>query len=64
LALRLYDETKALLAWAAEQRLSFDFTQTSAGAMWGCRLEIYHTDPAVEPDMNKWETDLVFRVAD
>jgi hypothetical protein len=29
-----------------------------------CRLELYKTDPAVEPDMNKWETELAFRLAD
>jgi len=29
-----------------------------------CRLEIYLTDPSVEPDMSKWETQLAFRLAD
>src|SRR5215831_15721980 len=35
-----------------------------SGERWGCRLEIYHTDPAVEPDMNSWVTELAFRLAD
>jgi hypothetical protein len=31
---------------------------------WGSRLEFYLTDPAEEPDMSKWETQLAFRLAD
>jgi hypothetical protein len=30
---------------------------------WGARLEIYESDPAQEPDMDKWVTDLAFRLA-
>jgi hypothetical protein len=29
-----------------------------------CRLEIYLTDPGKQPDMDKWETQLAFRLAD
>ena len=32
--------------------------------MWGARLEIMLTDPAEEPDMHRWETALLFRLAD
>jgi hypothetical protein len=32
------------------------------GNMWGCRLEIYKSDPRVVPDMNDWETELLFRL--
>lgn len=56
----LEQATANLLEWGAQQGLSWD----SDGTRWGCRLEIYHSDPDVEPDMNKWETDLVFRLAD
>ena len=34
------------------------------GERWGGRLEIYLTDPAQEPDMSKWVTQLAFRLAD
>jgi effector-binding domain-containing protein len=54
--------TGELLAWAAEQGLSWDMTGTDAGERWGCRLEILKTDPRVEPDMTKWETELAFRL--
>ena len=56
--------TGDLLAWASEQGLTWDVEESQEGDLWGCRLEIYLTDPAVEPDMAKWETELAFRLAD
>jgi effector-binding domain-containing protein len=55
--------TADMLAWAAGQGLRFDKADTEQGEVWGCRLEFYLTDPAVEPDMNKWEHELLFRLA-
>lgn len=54
----------ALLEWAASQGLRWDMTRTDQGERWGCRLEVYHTDPREEPDPHKWETDLLFRLVD
>ena len=59
----LADATARLLSWAAEQGLAWDLTETSDGARWGARLEIYETDPAQEPDMTRWQTQLAFRLA-
>lgn len=56
--------TSALLDWAAERELTWDMSETDAGQKWGCRLEIYLTDPAGQPDVSKWETQLAFRLAD
>ena len=56
--------TGELLSWAAEHGMSFDVTQTRDGERWGARLEMYLTDPAQEPNMSKWETQLAFRLAD
>ncbi len=56
--------TGALLAWAAERGLRWDVEDSPAGERWGCRLELYPTDPRVEPDMNRWTTELAFRLAD
>ncbi len=61
---KLADATAELLAWAARENLVFDVSETDAGERWGCRLESYLTDPGQEPDMNKWETQLAFRLAD
>ena len=56
--------TKALLDSAAEQGLRWDISPGDRGERWGCRLEIYLTDPSQEPDMSKWQTQLAFRLAD
>ena len=56
--------TAALLDWADAQGLSFDVTQTDEGERWGCRIESYLTDPAEQPDMTRWQTELAFRLAD
>jgi len=56
--------TAALLDWAAQQGLRWDMSETDDGQRWGCRLEVVNTDPAEEPDMRKWETELAFRLAD
>jgi effector-binding domain-containing protein len=60
---RLIDSTAELLAWAAGQGLKWDMVETPEGERWASRLELYQTDPAVEPDMNRWETGLAFRLA-
>jgi effector-binding domain-containing protein len=60
----LVDATGYLLDWAARQGLTFDMSPSAEGERWGCRLEIYLTDPREEPDMSKWETQLAFRLAD
>lgn len=59
----LLEVTGRLREWAAEQGLTWDMTDTDQGERWGCRLEILKTDPNVEPDLSKWETELAFRLA-
>jgi effector-binding domain-containing protein len=59
----LFDVTTDLLTWADKQGLGWDSWQTERGEAWGCRLESYLTDPAVEPDMHKWQVRLLFRLA-
>ncbi|WP_163510399.1 GyrI-like domain-containing protein [Fodinicola acaciae] len=56
---QLVDATAALLTWADQQGLTWD----RDGERWGCRLEIYQTDPTTQPDVTKWETDLAFKLA-
>jgi len=60
----LVEVTGALLDWAEEQGLTWDMSPAEDGDRWGARLEFYLTDPAEEPDMSKWETQLAFRLAD
>jgi hypothetical protein len=60
---RLITVTADLLRWADNQGLAFEQHTGAQGEVWGCRLEIYETDPAVEPDMTRWTTTLAFRLA-
>jgi effector-binding domain-containing protein len=55
---------EGLRDWAAAKRLKWDMSPSPAGERWGCRLEIYLSDPAREPDMANWVTELAFRLAD
>ncbi|SDM73315.1 GyrI-like domain-containing protein [Streptomyces wuyuanensis] len=62
---KLFDAITRLRAWAAEQGLEWEMTAGPGGVEhWGCRVESYLTDPRVEPDMDRWETELAFRLAD
>jgi effector-binding domain-containing protein len=54
----------ALLDWGAAQGLAWDNWQVENGDAFGCRIESFLTDPDVEPDMAKWETEVAIRVAD
>ncbi len=60
----LADATATLRDWASGEGLTWDMTNTPAGERWAARLEIYETNPADEPDMTKWTTQLAFRLAD
>jgi effector-binding domain-containing protein len=60
----LMEATRYLLDWAAARDLKWDIAETPAGERWGSRLEFYLTDPSEHPDMNKWQTQLAFRLAD
>lgn len=56
--------TARLLDWARDQGLTWDMQPTPTGEVWGCRLEVLMTVPAQEPDKHKWETVLLFKLAD
>ncbi|MET9023759.1 GyrI-like domain-containing protein [Actinopolymorpha sp. NPDC004070] len=60
----LVDATGSLLRWADGQGLRWDVADKPGGERWAARVEFYLTDPADEPDLNKWETDLAFKLAD
>jgi len=54
----------ALLDWIKAEGLHLDMHPSPAGDVFGCRLEIYPTDPKIEKDRSKWVTELVFKLAD
>jgi effector-binding domain-containing protein len=59
----LIGEIASLREWATQQGLTWDMTNTPDGERWAARLEIYETDPATEPDLAKWTTQLAFRLS-
>jgi effector-binding domain-containing protein len=58
----LYEATGRLLKWGAEQGVKWDASDDQKH--WGARTESYEDDPDDEPDMDKWLTELRFRLAD
>ena len=57
--------TADLLAWADKKGVVWDKWQAgSKGEGWRARIENYLTDPRVEPDATKWQTELAFMLSD
>jgi effector-binding domain-containing protein len=52
----LEEATANLLAWAEKNNVQWKMN----GERWGGRVEWYYSDPDIEPDMTKWETELAF----
>jgi effector-binding domain-containing protein len=60
----LEQATGDLLAWAEARQLTWDVAEVEGEERWAARLEEYLNGPDDQPDMNKWETNLVFKLAD
>jgi effector-binding domain-containing protein len=59
----LMNTTRDLLAWADKNGIVWDKWQHGAtGEGWRARVEHYITDPDEEPDPNKYETELAFKI--
>jgi effector-binding domain-containing protein len=54
----------ALLNWVQEQGLTLDSWSTPQGDAFRSRVEFEITNPADEPDMAKWETEVAIKLAD
>jgi effector-binding domain-containing protein len=60
---QLYDANGVLGKWIEEQGVKVEVKPSPTGDRFGCRLEVYLTDPAVEKDPEKWETEVAFKLA-
>ncbi len=60
----LRDATGVLLKWIADNRLELDRRKTPHAETFGCRLELYHTDPRQEANSRKWQTEIAMRLKD
>jgi effector-binding domain-containing protein len=60
---QLYEANGALGNWIKEQGLDVEIVKSPNGDRFGCRIEVYLTDPGVETDPEKWETEVAFKLA-
>ncbi len=60
----LYFATGDFLGWAEKNNIKWDAWDAPEGHAWEARTEFYLTNPDQEPDDNKWQTELVFKIAD
>lgn len=62
-----YDNLKAVtaefLAWAEENKITWQTTTKDEVEWWAGRIEWYPTDPDTEPDPKKWQTELSFLIS-
>ncbi|MDP2731914.1 MAG: GyrI-like domain-containing protein [Hoeflea sp.] len=61
---RLEPVTGMLIGWLRLSQQPLDMEEAPDGDHFACRLEIYETDPDQEPDMDKWVTQLAFKLKD
>jgi hypothetical protein len=63
-----YDElvaaNAALQTWARANGHKWAMTHSSAGEQWVSRLEIYLSDPSVETNSARWQTEIAYLLAD
>jgi effector-binding domain-containing protein len=60
---RLQEANAAVIAWGAEQDVTWDVSDAEDGQHWACRLEVYLTNPIEEPDPNEWRTLIAIKTA-
>jgi effector-binding domain-containing protein len=60
----LIEVTGILIDWARARGIRWDSTTEADGEHFASRLEIYPNSPDEEPDPQKWETILSFKVRD
>jgi hypothetical protein len=61
---QLMTVTGMLIGWVNQTGQRLDVEEKADGDHFACRLEIYESDPAEVPDMNKWVTTLAFKLKD
>ncbi len=55
---------RALVEWAHSNGIRWDRWDDPNGDAFRCRVEIFLTDPAEQPDRKKWETEVAILLAD
>lgn len=60
---KLHDSCLALEDWANGEGIRFQTVEENGETVWSGRFEFYLTNPADEPDMDKWSTEVAYLVA-
>ncbi len=60
----LMDANRVLIEWGRDKGIKWDGGTSDMGDTFAARFETYFTDPGVEPDPTKWETEVAIKVAD
>jgi effector-binding domain-containing protein len=60
----VFNANVAMMEWAKENDIVWQISTIDNVEWWKARLEFYLTDPASEPDPNKWQAELAFLVAE
>lgn len=58
----IFKATVALLEWARENKVKWDTSKKKNTEWWNGRAEFYFSDPAVDKDPSKYQTELAFLV--
>lgn len=48
--------------WAKDHDIEWDNQMEGEEELWGGRFEYYLTDPAVEPNLEKWSTEIAYKI--
>jgi len=57
---QLVEANAALQKWGGRNGIKWQESKVDRGTAWASRLETYLTDPAIEPDPNKWQTEIAY----
>jgi hypothetical protein len=60
----LVEANGALQAWGSRNGIKWRESQLGSGTAWASRLEFHLTDPATEPDPDKWRTEIAYLTED
>ena len=57
---KLEETFAGMMEWAEQQGVELATRLDGDDTIWEGRFELYMTDPQVEPDLNRWRTDVLF----
>ncbi|QUW23875.1 GyrI-like domain-containing protein [Sporosarcina sp. Marseille-Q4063] len=59
---RIQQTSNLLEEWSENRGLTLDKKVQGNEEIWGGRFEYYLTDPAIEPDLDKWSIEIAFKI--